>query len=319
MQKIALLKTCEKASAEWYTSLRCIPQLRASQIGDALPADAFNEHFNKAQKIAVVGPVTKDIIEICGKKQQKTGGTVYHTSYALHNLGADVTAFAKLSKKDTHILDSLSCKKIKVWSEETTVFRNIYPEKNSDYREQIVESVSCPFSVDDVRKARRFDIVHLGPLNKTDMPLDVIKCIRKNNLLVSLDVQGFLRKIVNKKVYLEDWAEKEALEYVDIIKCDVKEARILTGKKSVRKSAESIGKMGPKEVVITCGSKGSLIYSAGKAEKIKASKPGRIIDATGAGDAYMAGYLFMRLKAGNAEKCGRFASNIAALRIEGKL
>ncbi len=271
------------------------------------------------QKIAVVGPVTKDIIEIRGKRQEKTGGTVYHTSYALHKLGADVTAFAKLSKEDRHLIDSLPCKVVKTWSEKTTVFRNIYPEENPDYREQTVESISSPFSVSDVRKAKKFDIVHLGPLNKTDIPPDVIKYLRKNNPLVSLDVQGFLRKIVNKKVFLEGWDEKEALEYVNIIKCDIKEAEILAGNKSIRRNAEIIGEMGPKEVIITCGSKGSLSYSNGKITKIMAVKPERIIDATGAGDAYMAGYLFMRLKTDNAEKCGRFASKTATLKIEGRL
>lgn len=269
------------------------------------------------QKIAVVGPVTKDVIEINNSIKGKIGGTAYYTSRALHKSGAGVTVFAKLSRRDRHLLDSFQCKVIASWADKTTVFRNIYPKGNLDYREQFVESVSEPFSVDDVRKARKFDIVHLGPLNRTDMPPDVIRYVRKNNSLISLDIQGFLRKVVNKKVCLEGMAEKSLLENIDIIKCDVKEAEALAGEKSAIRNAKVISSFGPKEVIITCGSNGSLIYSGGKTAKIKAAKPVKIIDTTGAGDVYMAGYLFMRLKTSNIEDCGRFASRLASLSIEG--
>jgi sugar/nucleoside kinase (ribokinase family) len=132
---------------------------------------------------------------------------------------------------------------------------------------------------------------------------------------VSLDVQGYLRKLKNHKVYPTDWPDKiEALQYVDILKADIAELQALTGKKEVSEGAKIVAGWGVKEVVITNGSQGSLIYSDGVFYTIPAYCPPIIVDATGCGDTYMAGYLYMRIKGAGIQQSGEFAAAMAGLK-----
>jgi sugar/nucleoside kinase (ribokinase family) len=73
--------------------------------------------------------------------------------------------------------------------------------------------------------------------------------------------------------------------------------------------------LGVKEAVITNGSQGSVIYSEGVFFNIPAYLPEVVVDATGCGDTYMAGYLYQRIKK-NApiQKAGEFAAAMAGLK-----
>lgn len=69
-------------------------------------------------------------------------------------------------------------------------------------------------------------------------------------------------------------------------------------------------------VVITYGAKGSTILSQGKRIKIKAVKPKKIIDPTGAGDAYRAGLIKGLVSGWDLGKCGELASWVAKHPVE---
>jgi sugar/nucleoside kinase (ribokinase family) len=71
-----------------------------------------------------------------------------------------------------------------------------------------------------------------------------------------------------------------------------------------------------KEVVITLGSRGSVIYTAGVFYEIPAFLPKEVLDTTGCGDTYMAGYLSQRISGKTPQEAGEFASSMAALKIE---
>ena len=69
-------------------------------------------------------------------------------------------------------------------------------------------------------------------------------------------------------------------------------------------------------LVTTLGEKGSLIVSAGKKLKIPPAKPRKVVDPTGAGDAYRAGLIFGLVKGYSLEKTGRLASCVAVCAVE---
>jgi sugar/nucleoside kinase (ribokinase family) len=73
---------------------------------------------------------------------------------------------------------------------------------------------------------------------------------------------------------------------------------------------------GVKEVIITLGSKGSVIFCDNAFCTIPAYHPILVKDATGCGDTYMAGYLFQRIKGATIQKAGEFAAAMATLKIE---
>ena len=266
--------------------------------------------------IAVIGAITKDIIEINGRREKKIGGTAFYSGITLANLGIKTQIFTKLSGEDKNLLAALKHRNISLFSrfcKSTTCFRNVY---SGEKREQFVESIAEPFSVSDVNKLKSCNIAHLGPLTRADIPLEVVTYLKGLGLIISLDVQGYLRGIKNKKVRLVKWKDaKQFLRYADVIKADTKEAEILTGKKG-KSAAKAITALGPREVIITDGPNGSLVYSDRNYFSIPAFTPAEIKDVTGCGDTYAAAYLAKRLQSNDLKECGLFAARCATAKIE---
>lgn len=67
-----------------------------------------------------------------------------------------------------------------------------------------------------------------------------------------------------------------------------------------------------KLAVLTRSAKGSLILNKGQATKIAAERVATVVDTTGAGDLYAAGFLFGHAYAMPLETCGKLASLAAA-------
>ena len=120
-----------------------------------------------------------------------------------------------------------------------------------------------------------------------------------------------------EKVYPIDWKDKkEALKYIDILKVNEHEAEVLTGFKDPKQAALQLAAWGVKEVLLTLGSLGSLIYAEGKFHKIPAYPPHEVVDATGCGDTYVLGYLYMRNKGASYEEAGCFAAAMSTIKLE---
>ncbi|RYG54470.1 MAG: ribokinase, partial [Chitinophagaceae bacterium] len=81
------------------------------------------------------------------------------------------------------------------------------------------------------------------------------------------------------------------------------------------KAAQTLAGWGVKEVIITRGSQGSLIYFNNELFEIPAYLQDRAIDATGCGDTYMAGYLYQRAKGVLPQHAGEFAAAMAGIKV----
>jgi len=246
------------------------------------------------------------------------GGTSVYFSSAISNMDLSYILVTALGEAEMGIVSDLRARGIEVDalpSAHTVYFENIYTE-NQDYRTQRVLRKADPFTVEQLLDidARIF---HLGPLLADDIPLELIKSLSERGI-VSLDVQGYLRKVLDKEVVAIDWdVKKEALRYVDILKASRSEMEVLTGHTDVRKGAKMLAEWGVKDVVITLGSMGSVIYKNGIFYDIPAFSPeGSLVDATGCGDTYMAGYLYQQLKGAGLQDAGEFAAAMATLKIE---
>lgn len=274
--------------------------------------------------VCVIGHVTKDIIKIKGRKKELPGGTAYYCSIALKNLGLNVAVVTKINFRDSYLLDDLNKIGISIFlskSPRTTVFENNYPGylNRRDYRIQKVRSIAVPFTVEDIPNISP-KIFHIGSLTRGDIPLEVLKFLAER-FVVSLDVQGFLREVKYNSVIMKDWGEKyEALCNVDIVKADEIEAKILTGEEDMEKAAKILSTLGPQEIIITLSSSGSLIYYRGRFFHIPSYPQERLVDPTGCGDTYMAGYLYKKLRGINStlnfSKIGKFCAAIASLKLK---
>ena len=135
--------------------------------------------------------------------------------------------------------------------------------------------------------------------------------------ILAVDAQGYLREVRGEKVYPIDWTDKvEALKYIDILKVNEHEMEVLTGQTDIKQAALQLAEWGVKEVLITLGSLGSIIYAEGTFHKIPAYPPKDIVDATGCGDTYATGYLYMRNKGASYEEAGGFAAAMSTLKLE---
>lgn len=267
--------------------------------------------------ICCIGHITSDKVVTSNSTMYMPGGTAYYFSFPFKNLDVSYQLVTALAKQDMRYVEDLSKLGIEVkvqQSKYTVCFENVY-EENSDFRTQYVSQEADAFTEETI-KPLRAKIFHLGPLLAADIAVSLIKSLAKKGR-VSLDAQGYLRTVKNGKVFQAEWTEKvKALAYVDILKADETELRTLTGLEDVRKGAEMVAGWGVKEVVITNGSSGSLIYSGGTFHSIPAFPPKSVVDATGCGDTYMAGYLYQRIKGADEQHAGRFAAALATRKLE---
>jgi sugar/nucleoside kinase (ribokinase family) len=277
--------------------------------------------MNKKFDVSIVGHITKEVIRVKNIKQENPGGTAYYTSIPLHHLGWSVAVITKVAKNDQPILfRRMEQDKITIFRRETTtttLFENTYQGDALDQRIQRINAIADPFSWEDIADVSA-PVIHLGPLTKNEIPVEMIETLSKSGAMVSLDVQGFLRDVKGGTVIDCDWEEKRnGLAFVDILKADQHEATILTGENDPKRAASKLTSWGPKEVIITSGGRGSIIFRNNVVYRIPAFRPRRLVNPTGCGDTYMAGYLYHRFQHPcDFDKIGRFAAKIATLNLE---
>lgn len=163
--------------------------------------------------------------------------------------------------------------------------------------------------------------VLIGPI-LGEVSFDLIKEIRKNfSGLYFCDPQGLIRGAdENGRIYHEkvDGIE-EVIGQFDIVKPNELEGEILTGidcRDNPYEAAKIIKSWGPKVVIITLAELGSLVYDGNEFVDIPPYKID-LVDATGSGDVYMAGFTFEYLKSGgDLRRAGCFASATSSIMIE---
>ena len=78
---------------------------------------------------------------------------------------------------------------------------------------------------------------------------------------------------------------------------------------------ESLSTWGPKQVIITRGSRGSMGWDGGSVIRQEAF-PVRALDTTGAGDVYHGAYIYGMLQDWDMHRCMRFASAASAIKCQ---
>ena len=99
-----------------------------------------------------------------------------------------------------------------------------------------------------------------------------------------------------------------------ILFATVEELELMTGKEPLE-SAEDIMKLGTEMVVCKKGAQGSEIITGEGVINIATASAKTVVDKTGAGDVYAAGFIAGFLMKQPLETCGRLASEAAALSI----
>lgn len=269
--------------------------------------------------ICSIGHITRDKIITPQNTVSMAGGTSYYMSHGISHLPRKVSyqlvtkvgqgQMGEVEKMRRDGVDTICYP-----SRHTVYFENKYGE-DTNSRTQRVLAKADPFTVEEMRplEARIF---HLGTLLADDFSPEVVKYLATKGL-VSIDMQGYLREVVGENVRTTPWKhQEEILAVTSILKLNEHEMEVVTNSTDPRTVAQKLAAQGVREVVVTLGSYGSLIYADNQFYEIPAYKPRQVVDATGCGDTYSTGYLYCRLQGMGYAEAGRFAAAMCTLKLE---
>jgi sugar/nucleoside kinase (ribokinase family) len=155
---------------------------------------------------------------------------------------------------------------------------------------------------------RLFDsacLVHLEGylLFNKDLMTAVLRAAKESGAAISLDLASYT--VVLQSM---DYLRTIIADYVDIIIANEDEARTYTGFTDETRSAQALAEQAD-IAIVKMGGRGSLIAHGGTITRIDAlSGGGPVIDTTGAGDLWAAGFLYGLTQGFSLEKSGMLGS-----------
>ena len=270
-------------------------------------------------KICCIGHITHDKIITPHHEVDMPGGTSYYFAHAMYHLNGakNFELITSLAPSDMAAVDELRKLGVRVTvvpSRHTVYFENKYGE-NQNNRTQRVLAKADPFTPEALSDVDA-SIFHLGSLLADDFADGLIENLSKRGT-VSVDSQGYLREVRNEKVYATDWTNKrQVLPFIDVLKVNEYEMEVLTGQKDPHNAALQLAEWGVNEVCVTLGDYGSIILENNHFYDICAYPPKAVVDATGCGDTYSTGYLYMRSRGASPDEAGHFAAAMSTLKLE---
>ena len=120
---------------------------------------------------------------------------------------------------------------------------------------------------------------------------------QEKGIFTSLDVVRSIRMADTSLL----WA---CMPHLDVFLCNLTEASRLSGESNPEQAARMLRSRGACAVIVKLGEKGCLLASAEGIEQLAGVQPGRVVDTTGAGDAFAAGLIAALLRGkGFLEAC----------------
>jgi sugar/nucleoside kinase (ribokinase family) len=256
--------------------------------------------------LALVGNLSYDLID---GGPPRVGGAPIHCARAFRLLERRATIVARCGHGDEpkfrRAFARLGLPVTLVPGTVTTTFGLTY---HGDDREMTVERLGDVWSPQDIAAVPRGAWVHVAPLLCGDFPVETLSSLARGRRL-SFDGQGLTRPRELGQLRLRGDRDREVLRHVSILKLAEEEAEALVGGVDV----DALKELGPPEVLVTFGSRGSLVIAGGRAERVRAHH----VDAnpTGSGDAFSAAYLAARASGQTPFAAARRATALVQLML----
>ena len=271
----------------------------------------------KQYDVIYVGNYTKDTIITPDGTSYTDGGGMNYAAHVGARLGVKAAIVTRLAKEDNQVVEKIRRNGIDCYaffSASSTLMTLEYKTHNVDQRNLYVKGVAGTISPDHMQALESKAIV-VSPSIRGEVEKGFFSEMRKrDNVLVSADVQGFVRVLRGESLVYEPWEEMPIiLRNLDILKTDAVEAEFLTGENDIEKAAVVFSKLGPKEIVLT-HSEGILIHANGKFHHFKfhsQSMAGR----SGRGDTCVGSYVAKRLTLPPRE-AGKWAAAATSMKVE---
>jgi len=274
--------------------------------------------FNPA--VLIAGSATLDTIVLSGKRMQKIGGVATYAGITFRKHGIETHVLTNLAPSEDSILRVYRQYGIQLHIGalgRTTHFIN---RLEGDSRKQEVPGCAAPISWEQGRqRLRQVRHVHLGPLHPNDLEEDWLQGLKEFEGLISLDVQGYVRKIrgISVSASVSPLLD-QALQACRVIKATEQEFKLILNTWKMEPS-DFLRCFPLEEIIVTCGKNGGYLLSGShNRTEYPALLSGQSLDTTGAGDVFFAAYLSARHYRGQGRKDALLhAARIASFHVGG--
>jgi sugar/nucleoside kinase (ribokinase family) len=154
-----------------------------------------------------------------------------------------------------------------------------------------------------------------------EIHIDVLKKLSKQKGLLAGDLGGLSGAGQpmdgSSKYHNDPDFYREYLSHLEIVKASDLDCFFITGREdNVPKFLREVLSWGPRMILLTKGAKGTDIYTADGVQSVPALSVDGVIDTTGAGDCFTAGFLYRYSQTGDAVDAVRFGSAVSSFVIQ---
>lgn len=237
-------------------------------------------------ELAVLGNAAIDLID---DGPPRAGGGPFHCGHGLRLLRRPGRILARCAPKDRALvvpsLTEIGVPLEVLPAERTASFALRY---EGEVRHTEIRAVGDPWRPVDAERAGAAEWVHVAPLTQSDFPAETLAALARGRR-VSYDGQGLVRAAEVGPVRFDAEFDREVLRHVEFLKLAEEEAAVVLPEVT----EEAIFALGVPEVVVTLGSRGSVVYAESTSTHVPCH-PILDVDPTGCGDAFGVGYLAAR-------------------------
>lgn len=158
-------------------------------------------------------------------------------------------------------------------------------------------------------RASESSIVHIST-GRPGYYLRLMERLRSSGKEISFDPAQEVHHIWSAETF------PRGISFADTFFCNANELRTALRYLGMERPEELLGKV--KTVINTRGAEGSIAYTADGARSVRAARPGAIVDPTGAGDAFRAGFYAGRYYGHSLEECLAYGNAAASFALEAK-
>jgi sugar/nucleoside kinase (ribokinase family) len=255
--------------------------------------------------LAVIGNIARDVVD---GGPPRIGGGAYYAAQALRLTASPARIATKSAPADRELVQRLVRLGVPVsWrpAASTAAFSFTY---DGDERRMTVDELGEPWTPREAVEAAGDAVwVHLAALARSDFPPATLAALARGGRRISFDGQGLTRVPHVGPLEVDDDFDREVLRHVRILKLAEDEAAVVGAR-----DEDGLRALGVPEILLTRGSRGSLIWWRGRLEPVVAQRLARATDPTGAGDAFAASYLAARALGYEPRGAARRASSIVS-------